>query len=57
MATSQSVQQKPAKVIRTEIVRVIMPARPPCAVARDVRPEQERDADAAPGRGRYADCY
>ena len=36
---------------RALIVRIVTPARPACAQARDVRPEREEDPDAEPGRG------
>jgi hypothetical protein len=47
----------PGRDGRAVIVRVIMPARPACAQARDVRPEREQDSDAMPGRGRLGECY
>jgi hypothetical protein len=54
----QRTQRKPAMVIRTEIVRVAVPARRPEATE---PPESMllpvTDPDAEPGRGRYADAY
>ena len=44
----------PVRDGRAVIIRVLMPSRPLCAQARDVRPEREPDPDGAPGRGRYA---
>jgi hypothetical protein len=41
---------------RAVIVHVIMRALPPCA-ARGVRPVQEREPDAEPGRGRLGSAY
>jgi hypothetical protein len=42
----------PGRDGRAVIVRIVMPALLPCAAARDVMPEGERDPDAEPGRGR-----
>ena len=51
MGLRQTTQRKPAMVIRTEIVGVITPSWPPCAVARDVRPEREQEPDGTGGAG------
>jgi hypothetical protein len=56
MATRQTAQRKPAMVILTEIVRVVMPARLQA-------PEESTpllpvaDPDATPGRGRLGLAY
>jgi hypothetical protein len=56
MPTRQTVQKKPATVIRTEIVRVTMPAARRLGATEIATPELRTmspiDLDAEPGRGR-----
>jgi hypothetical protein len=60
MPTEQARKRRtplPCRDGRAVVIRVVMRPNRPDALVREVWPEQELDADAQPGRGRYADSY